>query len=174
MSSSPSEPCSLSLQLVSFRLESPRTSSQHVSVALPRQLLYVVLCVLGYTASLSLLCDLFKIDSLKLDDLLSVICRCPSATAILLADGMRFLSHESEDVVTNLLVFSFLSRRIPSRTTRAARCPAFFVVCNLFLSVSNLSCRLFDNLPDLNLHFRNPSLQSTWFLHRSVAVSCPF
>ena len=85
-SSSPSEPCSLSLQLASFRLESPRTSSQ-VSVALPRQLLlYVVLCVLGYTtllrkirvvlgyiASLSLLCDLFKIDLLKLDDLLGVL-----------------------------------------------------------------------------------------------------
>ena len=86
MSSSPSEPCSLSLQLVSFRLESPGTSSQ-VSVALPRQLLHVVLCVLGYTtllrkirvvlgyiASLSLLCDLFKIDLLKLDDLLGVLC----------------------------------------------------------------------------------------------------
>ena len=60
------------------------TSSQ-VSVALPRQLLHVVLCVLGYTTllrtmrvvlglrcCLSLLCDLFKIDLLKLDDLLSV------------------------------------------------------------------------------------------------------
>ena len=58
------------MQLVSFRLESPGTSSQ-ISVALPRQLFYVVPCVLttllrkirvvlGYIASLSLLCDLFK------------------------------------------------------------------------------------------------------------------
>ena len=75
-----SEPCSLSLQLVSLRLESPGTSSQ-VSVALPRQLLHVVLCVLGdttllrkirvllgYIASLSLLRP-FQIDSLKLDEL---------------------------------------------------------------------------------------------------------
>ena len=90
---SPSEPGSLSLQLISLRLESPRTSSQ-VSVALPRQLLHVVLCVLGYTtllceirvvlgyiARLSLLCDLVNIDSLKLDDLLSV----------LFADGLRLL-----------------------------------------------------------------------------------
>ena len=64
----------------------PKTSSQ-VSVALPQQLLYVVLCVLGYTtllrkirvvlgyiASLSLLCDLFKIDLLKKDDFLGVFC----------------------------------------------------------------------------------------------------
>ena len=67
----------------------PWTSSQ-VSVALPQQLLYVVLCDLGYTAllrkirkigvvlglrcCLSLLCDLFKIDLLKLDDLLGVLC----------------------------------------------------------------------------------------------------
>ena len=77
-----------------------------------------------------------------------------------------------------------LSRRIPSRTTRAARCLAFFVVCNLFHSVSYLSCRLgfflsLDSLLDLNLHlmffvFLNPSLQSTWLLQRSVTVCCPF
>ena len=85
MSFSPSEH-SLSLHLVSFPLESLGTSSQ-VSVAHPRQQLYVVLSVLGYTtllhkirvilgyiASLSLLCDLFKIDLLKLDDLLVVLC----------------------------------------------------------------------------------------------------
>ena len=84
--SSPSEPCPLSLQLVSLGLESPGTSSQ-VSVALPRQVLYVVLrvpgyttllrkirVVLGYIASLSLLCDLFKIDLLKIDDLFGVLC----------------------------------------------------------------------------------------------------
>ena len=75
-----------------------------------------------------------------------------------------------------------LSRRIPSRTTRAARCPAFFAVCNLFLSVSNLSCRLcyllsLDNLLDRNLLvmffvLRNPSLQSTWLLQRSVTDRC--
>ena len=76
----------LSLQLVSLRFQSPGTSSQ-ISVALPRQLPHVVLCVLGYTAllrmiravlgsgcCLSLLCDLFKIDLLKLDDLLGVLC----------------------------------------------------------------------------------------------------
>ena len=60
----------------------------------------------------------------------------------------------------------------------------FFVVCNLFLSVSNLSCRLnfllsLDNLLDLNLHLmyfvlRNPSVQSTWLLQRSVTVCCSF
>ena len=79
------QPCSLSLQLVSLRIESPGTSSQ-VSVALPRQPLYVVPCVLGYTtllrkirvvlgyiANLSLVCDLFMIDSLKLDDVLSAL-----------------------------------------------------------------------------------------------------
>ena len=42
---SASEPCSLSLQRVSLRLE-------QVSVALPRQLLFVVLRVLGYTTLL--------------------------------------------------------------------------------------------------------------------------
>ena len=58
----------------------PKTSSQ-VSVALPQQPLYLVLCVLEYTTllrkirvvlglrcCLSLLCDLFKIDLLTLDD----------------------------------------------------------------------------------------------------------
>ena len=57
MNPSLSEPCSLSLHLVSLRRENqekpllgpPRFSSQ-VSVALPQQLLYVVLCVLGYTS----------------------------------------------------------------------------------------------------------------------------
>ena len=72
---------------------------------------------------------------------------------------------------------------MPSRTTRAARCPAFFVWCSLFLSVSNLSCRLsfllsLDNLLDLNLHLmffvlRLPSLQSTCLVQRSVTVCCP-
>ena len=74
------------LFLFSLRLESSRTSSQ-VSVALPRQLLHVVLRVIGYTTRLrkirvvlglrcclSLLCDLFKIDLLELDDLLGVLC----------------------------------------------------------------------------------------------------
>ena len=75
-----------------------------------------------------------------------------------------------------------LPRRIPSRTTRGARCPAFFVVCILFLSVSSLSCRLgfplsLNNLLDHNIHLmffvlRNPSLQSTWLL-RSVTVCRP-
>ena len=56
-------------------------------------------------------------------------------------------------------------------------------MCSLFLSVSNLSCRLsfllnLDNLLDLNLHLmffvlRLPSLQSTWLLQRSVAVCHP-
>ena len=98
------------------------------------------------------------------------------------------LVHESEDAFTDLLEFGFHFRRIPSRTTPAVRCLAFFVVCNSFLSVSNLSCRLsfllsLDNLPDLNLHLmffvlRLPSLQSTWLLQRSVppvvSVSPPF
>ena len=70
-----------------------------------QQLPHVVLCVLGYITllrkirvvlglrcCLSLLGDLFMIDSLKLDDLLSVICWWPSVAAILLADGMGFLS----------------------------------------------------------------------------------
>ena len=62
-------------------------------------------------------------------------------------------------------------------------CPALFVVCDLFLPVSNPSCRLrfllsLDNLLDLNLHLmffvlRLPSLQSPWLLQRSVAVCCP-
>ena len=37
-------------------------------------LLRKIRVVLGYIASLSLLCDLFKIDLLKLDDLLGVLC----------------------------------------------------------------------------------------------------
>ena len=94
MNSSPSEPCYVSLQLVSLRLESrlrpllrpPRTSSR-VSFALPQQQLYIVLCVLGHIpllrkirvvlglrCCLSLLCGLFEVDLLKLDDLLSVRC----------------------------------------------------------------------------------------------------
>ena len=48
--------------------------------------------VLGLRCCLSLLGDLFIIDSLQLDDLLGVLCRWPSVSAILLADGMRFLS----------------------------------------------------------------------------------
>ena len=94
MNSSPSETCSLSLQLVSLRLESrlrpllgPPGASSQVSVVLPQQQLYVVLCVLGhitllrkirvvlgYITNLSLLCDLFMIDSFLLDDLLNVLC----------------------------------------------------------------------------------------------------
>ena len=76
-----------------------------------------------------------------------------------------------------------LSRRNPPRTTPAARGPAFLVLCNLFLSGSNLSNRLsfllsLYNLLDLNLHLmffvrRLPSLQSTWPLQRSVTGCCP-
>ena len=86
MSSSPSEPCSSSLQLVSLRLEPPGTSSQ-VSVVLHSNFFTFVLCALGDTTllrkirvvlglrcCLSLLCDVFKIDLLKLDELLSVLC----------------------------------------------------------------------------------------------------
>ena len=51
-----------------------------------------MLCVLGYIASLSLLCDLFKSTRSNWRKLLRVLCRWPSAPAILLADGMRFLS----------------------------------------------------------------------------------
>ena len=59
-------------------------------------------------------------------------------------------------------------------------CHAFFVVCNLFLSVSNLSCRLSFLLsfrqtsrsPSHVFVLRLPSLQSTWLLQRSVSVSC--
>ena len=56
-------------------------------------------------------------------------------------------------------------------------------MCNLFLSVSYVSCRLsfllsLDNLLDLNLHLmffvlRNPSLQSTWLLQRSCFCVTP-
>ena len=74
------------------------------------------------------------------------------------------LIHESEDAITDQLP---LSRHIPSRTTPVARCPAFFVVCTSFLSVSNLSCRLsfllsLDNLlhPNLHLMFSRVSVPS--------------
>ena len=86
VSSSPSEPCSLSLQLVSLPFEAQGTSSQ-VSVVLHSNyftLCYVFLdtplCIahfvtfLATSQSLSLLCDLFEIDMLKFDDLLSVLC----------------------------------------------------------------------------------------------------
>ena len=49
-------------------------------------------------------------------------------------------------------------------------CHAFFVVCNLFLSVSNLNCRLSFLLsfpPSHVFVLRLPSLQSTWLLQRS-------
>ena len=59
-------------------------------------------------------------------------------------------------------------------------CPAFFFLCNLFLSVSNLCCRLgffrsLHNLLHLNLHLmfsvlRLPSLQSSWLHQRSGIV----
>ena len=81
-----------------------------MSVALPRQLLYVELCVLGYTtllrkirvvlgyiASLSLLCDLFKFDLLKLGrPLLMSFGSCSPS-------GRRdeFFVHESDDAITN-------------------------------------------------------------------------
>ena len=150
MNSSPSEHCSFSLQLVSLRLEYPTTSSQIV-VAPPRQHLHVVLCVLGYTAllrkirvvlgfrcCLSLFCDMFTFDLLKLDDLLT--------RPLLMAffgscnpSGRwdEILVHESENVINKA-------------------------------SVNNLSCRLcfllsLDNLLHLNLHLmffvlQNPSL----------------
>ena len=94
------------------------------------------------------------------------------------------LGHESEDVVTNLLEFSFHFRDVFPRVPPATCSPALFVVCNLFLSVSNLGCGLnfllsLDNLLDLNLHLmflvlRGPSLQSSWLLQRSVTVCCSF
>ena len=61
------------------------------------------------------------IDSLKLDELSSVLCRWPSAPAILLADGMRFLAkreREREDVITNLLEFRFHFRDVFFRARR--------------------------------------------------------
>ena len=142
-------------------------------------LLRKIRVVLGYIASLSLLCELFKIDSLKLDDLLGV----------LFSDGlrllrsfwpMRFLSMRAR--MSSQIFWSSAST---FATTRAARCPFFsFFVCNSFFSVSNLSCRLgflpsLDNLLDLNLHLvlfvlRNSSLQSKWLLQRSVTVCCLF
>ena len=177
MSASPSEPCSLSLQRVSLRLESQRLLHKFLLLFHGN---YFTLCcvfldtptllrkirvVLGLRCCLSLLCDLFKIDLLKLDDNLGVHCCWPSAPVI-------------------RPVQLPLSRRIPSRTTRAARCPAFLVVCNLFLSVSNLSCRLgvlpsLDDLLDLNLQLmffvlRLPSLESTWLLLQSATVCFTF
>ena len=57
-------------------------------------------------------------------------------------------------------------------------------MCNLFLPVSDLSFKWgfllsLVNLLDLNLHLmffalRDPSLQSTWLLQRSIPVCCPF
>ena len=124
-----------------------------------------MLCVLGYTTLLR------KIRE-------SQACRFPATCSNRLAQTGRSLSmafgsctpsgrwdlvlvHESENVITNLLEFSFH-----------------------FRSPSNLGCKLsfllsLDNLLDLNLHFmffvlRLPSLQSTWFLQRSVIVCCSF
>ena len=135
-------------------------------VVLPQQLLYVVLCVLVYTsllrkirvvleyiAGLSLLCDLFKIDSLKLDDLLSVLCRWPSAPAILLADGMRFLSMRAE--MSSQIFWSSASTFATYSFAYDACCSLFcFLCCVQFVPVS---CRLsflpsLDNLLGLNLH----------------------
>ena len=99
----------------------------------------------------------------------SIVCKC----------NTQFLDSNKEDIGNIVLLVEFRT----TRTTRAARCPAFFNVCNLFLSVSNLSCRRsflpsLDNLLDLNLDLmffalRNPSLQSTWLFQRSVTVCCP-
>ena len=97
---------------------------------------------------------------------------------------MRFLSVRARMLHRSSGVQLPLSRRIPSRTTLAVRCLAFFVVCTLFLSVSKFSCRLsfllsLDYLLDLKsiscfFVLRLPSLQSTWLLQRSVTVCCSF
>ena len=53
------------------------------------------------------------------------------------------LVHESEDVITDLLEFSFHFRDVFLRIRLLPIVVLlFFVVCNLFLSVSSLSCRL--------------------------------
>ena len=52
------------------------------------------------------------------------------------------LAHESEDAVTDLLEISFRFRDVFLRARRVLRVVLLFVVCNLFLSVSSLNCRL--------------------------------
>ena len=80
-----------------------------------------------------------------------------SAAAILLADGMRFLSMRAR--VSSQIFWSSASTFATYSFAYDACCSLscfLFFVCNLFLSVSNLSCRLgfllsFGNLLDLNL-----------------------
>ena len=92
------------------------------------------------------------------------------------------LVHESEGVITDLLEFSFHFRDVFLRV----RCLLLvvllsFFVCNLFLSVSNLSCRLgfllsFGNLLDLNLPpshvFRSSASFAAIDLASSAICSC--
>ena len=157
MNSSQSEPCSFALQLVSLRLGSPWTSfTSFCCSSTARCAVWFLDTPLCFTRFVSFLatsqaCRLFAICSKstcsKWNDFLSVLCRWPSAPAILLADGMRFLFMRARKSSQHLLEFSFpLSRRIPSRTT-----PVYVMFFVLW----------------------NSSLQSTWILQRSVTVCCP-
>ena len=106
------------------------------------------MCVLGYTAlfrkirvvlglrcCLSLLCDLFNIDLLKLDDLLGVLCCWPSAPANPSGRWDEVLVHESEDAITDLLEFSFHFRDVFPR-----------VRCLLLVVLLSLLCAIYSSL----------------------------
>ena len=144
MSSSPSEPCSLSLQRDSLRLESPGTSSP-VSVALPQQPLHVVQRVLGYTTLLrkirvvlgyiagrSLLCAQNWMTSwASFVDVLRLL------YSVWVKDEV--LVHESEDVITNLLEFSFHFRDVSLRVRRVLLVVLLSLLCAICSSLSAVS-----------------------------------
>ena len=141
-----------------------RTSSQ-VSVALPRN--YFTLCCVFLDTPLCfarfvsfLACEAacrFSATSSK------STCSNWMTTWASFADGLRLLQ-------------SFWHRPLLQLV------PCFLDVCNLFLSVSNLGCRLSFLLsfrqtsrsqpPSHVFVLRLPSLQSTWLLQRSATVCC--
>ena len=95
------------------------------------------------------------------------------------ADGLRFLSVRAK--MSSQIFWNSASTFATYSFVYGACCSlSCFLCCVQFVPVSNLSCRLsfllsLDNLLDLNLHLmffvlRNPSLQSTWLLQRSVTV----
>ena len=95
------------------------------------------------------------------------------------------LVHESEDAIIDLLEFSFHFSDVFLRVRRELLVVLLSLLCAICSFLSAVSavilCFLLSlgNLLDLNLHLlffvlRNPPLQSTWLLQRSITVCCPF
>ena len=123
------------------------------------QLLYVVLCILRYT-----LCFARFVSFLACDAACRFPATCSKSTCsnwmtswASFVDGLRSF-RESEDVITDLLEFSFHFCDVLPRVRRV-----LLLLCAIRSSLSATSAA------DRAL----PSLQSTWLLQRPVTVCCP-